>query len=152
MHALVAIAAVALASPLCAPAEDPGRIYVYAQRLTAADSWLPVSCGGSVVAALKQGMFFAINVPPGRHALTPGTGVPAFVEVRSGGEVFVRLDWNFEVGRRPIPVLTAVRPDQAHKQMVYLSYVNPRKVLSNSVPTTDPREPAQLRLKGRGVQ
>lgn len=109
-------------------------------------------CGGVVVAELKQGMLFAIDVPPGRHSLSTETGVSTFVDVHSGEEAFVRLDWNYQVGRPPIPVLGAVRPDRARKEMMYLSYINANKVLSNSVPKTDPREPTQLRLKRRPEQ
>jgi hypothetical protein len=147
-RALVAIAAIAMA----APAEHSARIYVYAQRLTAARSWLPIACGGSAVAELKQGMFFAIDVPPGRHALSTETGVPAFVDVHAGEEAFVRLDWSYQEGRPPVPVLAAVPPDQARKEMMYLSYIDAKRALSPSVPRTDPREPAQLRLKRREAQ
>ena len=63
---------------------------------------------------------------------------------------FARLDWDFEVGRSPIPVLSAVRPDQALKEMKYLSYIHAGKVFSGSVPKSDPREPDQPRLKSRG--
>ena len=135
-----------------AQAEDPGRIYVYAQRLTAARSWLPISCGGAVVAELKRGMLFAINALPSRYTLNTESGVPAFVDVRSGEESVVRLDWNFEVGRPAVPELHAVRPDQGRKEMKFLSYINANKVLSSSVSKTDPREPQQLRLKTRDEQ
>jgi hypothetical protein len=130
-------------------AEDFGRIYVYAQRLTPARSWIPISCGGAVAAELKRGMFFAINVAPGRSVLSLEEGVPAFAEVRSGEDSFVRLDWHFEVGRPPIAVLSVVRADQARKEMMFLSYINAKKVRSTSVSKTDPREPAQLQLKRR---
>jgi len=97
-------------------------------------------------------MFFAINVPPGRYALSAEASVPAFVDVRSGEESFVRLDWNFELGRPAIPVIDNVRPLPARKEMMYLSYINAKKVLSSSVPKTDPHEPPQLRLKRRDEQ
>jgi hypothetical protein len=92
-------------------------------------------------------MFFAIDVPPGRHSLGTEAGVPTFIDVHSGEEAFVRLNWNYQVGRPPIPVLGAVRPDRARKEMKYLSYINTKKVLSASVPKTDPREPTELQLK-----
>jgi hypothetical protein len=149
---LATITAVALTVPSSAPAEDPGRIYVYAQRQTAARSWLPISCDGAVVAELKRGTLFAMNVPPGRHTLSTETGVPAFVDVHSGEESFVRLDWSFEVGRSAIPVLNTVRPDQARKEMRFLSYIRANKVHASLVPRTDPREPPPLRLKKRGEQ
>jgi hypothetical protein len=143
-RAFLILAAAALLPPL-----ESGRVYVYAQRLTEAGSWLPVACGGSVVAELKQGYLFALNLPPGRHVLTAGDGVPLSVEIPAGQEVFVRLDWNYQVGRRPIPVFSAVPPEQARKQMVYLSYIPPKKALSRSVPATDPRDPAPPQLKTR---
>jgi len=82
--------------------------------------------------------------------LSTVTGVPAVVELHSGEKTFVRLDWNFEVGRSPIPVLSTVRPDQALKEMKYLSYIHAGRVFSGSVPKSDPREPDQPRLKSRG--
>jgi hypothetical protein len=66
--------------------------------------------------------------------------------------VFVRLDWNYEVGRPPIPVLHVVHSDQARREMRYLSYINSKKALANSVPKTDPREPTPLQLKRRTEQ
>ena len=145
-----AVTAIAFVSPSSTRAENSGQIYVYAERLTAARSWLPISCDGAVVASLKRGTLFAINATPGRHTLSTVTGVPAFVEVRSDEKTFVRLDWNFEVGRSPIPVLSAVRPDQALKEMKYLSYIHAGRVFSGSVPKSDPREPDEPRLKSRG--
>jgi hypothetical protein len=73
-------------------AADSARVYVYARWETPARSWLPISCDGEVVAKLKQGTLFAIDVTPGRHNLGSDRGVPVFVDVRSGDEVFVRLD------------------------------------------------------------
>jgi hypothetical protein len=130
-------------------AADHARIYVYAQRQTAARSWLPITCDGSVVAELKQGRFFAIDVPPGRHSLGTGQGVPGFLEAAAGGESFVRLNWHYETGRPPIPVLSAIAPDRAHAEMKFLSYIDTRKALSASVSKTDPRGPPELQLKRR---
>ncbi len=118
---ITAIEAIALVAPLSAPAEDFGRIYVCAQRQTAARSWLPISCGSAVVAELRRGAFFAINVAPGRHTLGSEKGIPVFVDIRSGEESFVRLDWNHKIGRPAIPVLSKVRPTEARREMMYLS-------------------------------
>jgi hypothetical protein len=137
------------AAPSSKPAGDNGRIYVYAQRPSAARSWLPITCGGVAVAELKQGMFFAINLPSGRHTLRAAMGVPASVDVHPGEEVFVRLDWSYQVGRPPIPELHVVRPERAREEMRFLGYIKAKKVLSLSVPMTDPREHAPLRLKQR---
>lgn len=139
---------VALAAP-CITAEDFGRIFVYAQRLTPARSWISISYGGAAAADVKRGMFFAINAAPGRSVLSLEEGVPAFVEVHSGEDAFVRLDWHFEAGRPPIAVLSVVRPDQARKEMKFLSYIDAKRVRSTAVAKTDPREPPQLQLKRR---
>ncbi|HVX65789.1 MAG TPA: hypothetical protein VHA11_04260 [Bryobacteraceae bacterium] len=143
------IAAILMAVPFSAQAGAVGRIYVYAQRPTPARSWLPIFCGGAVVAEMKRGTVVAINVPPGRHTLSTQTGVPVSVEVRSGEESFVRLDWHFEEGHAPIPVLSVVSSERARREMKYLSYIDATRVLSASVPKTDPREPASLRLHTR---
>jgi hypothetical protein len=82
------IAAIALLAPLSAPAEDSARIYVYA--LTPGHAWLPISCGGSVVAKLKVDAFFAMNIAPGRYTLTAEKGMLAVVDVRSGEGIFIR--------------------------------------------------------------
>ena len=139
--------AIALLAPLSAPAEDSARIYVYG--LTPGHSWLPISCGGAVVAKLKADAFFAMNVAPGRYTLTAEKGMPAVVDVRSGEETFISLDWHLELGRPAVPELHSVRPDQARKEMRSLSYIDAGKVLSNSVSKTDPRESPPRRLKTR---
>jgi hypothetical protein len=146
---ITVIGAISLIILLSAEAEDSARIYVYAQRQTAASSWLPISCGNAVVAELKRGTFFAITVAPGRYSFGIERGMPTIIEVGPGEESFVRLDWNFGMNRPPIPELHAVRPDQARTDMKYLSYINANKVLSGSVAQTDPREPVPLRLKRR---
>jgi hypothetical protein len=130
-------------------AAPPARIYVYAQRLTDARAWLPISCGGAVMAQLKRGTFFAINVTPGRYTLSIENGLPAFIDVRAGEESFVRLDWDIGIDRPAIPVLGGVNAAQARKEMKYLSYIKANRVLSSLVPKTDPTETPPLRLKTR---
>ncbi len=137
------------AVPFPAPAAHAGRIYVYAPRETAARSWLGITCGGLVVAELRRGILFAIDVPPGRQTLSTEEGVPISVELRAGEEAFVRLDWNYEVGRPPIPVLSVVPSKQARRQMQYLSYISGKHVRSRLVSKTDPREPEPLEFKRR---
>jgi hypothetical protein len=89
-------------------------------------------------------MFFANDVPPGRHSL--GT---ASIQVRR-----LSFAWIGTIKSAVLPFLAlgAVRPDRARKEMMYLSYINGKKVLSTSVPKTDPREPTELRLKRRPEQ
>jgi len=146
---IAVISTIALATALPMLAEDSARIYVYAQRDTAARSWRSISCNGVVVAELKRGTFFAINVEPGRYTLLVEQGVPLTVDVRSGEESFVRLDWSYGIDRSPIPVLSKIYDAGAQREMRYLSYVAPKRVHSNQVPKTDPGEPHQPHLHTR---
>lgn len=143
------IALITLLTSASGVADGPARIYVYADRNTVARSWRPISCDGTVVAKLKRGTFFAINVAPGRHVLSDGKSVPAIIDVRSGEETFVRLDWVFLEGEPATPVFSKVAASVAARDMIYLPYIDANKVLSISVSKTDPRTPPQLRLKTR---
>jgi hypothetical protein len=146
----IAIIAVVTLLPLyAARAEGLARVYVYAQRETPARSWLAISCDKTVIAKLKRGRFFAVNVAPGRHILSEEKGIPVFVDARSGEESFVRLDWHIKVGEPAIPVLEVVAPTYAREEMMYLTYIDIGKVLSRSVAKADPRELPQMRLKRR---
>ena len=78
------VSVVVVATALSLQAGDATRIYVYAQRDTPAHSWLRISCGDIVVAELKQGTFFAINVEPGRYTLFVENGAPVSVDANSG--------------------------------------------------------------------
>jgi hypothetical protein len=70
--------------------------------------------------------------------------------VRTGSEAFVRVAWrNGERGGPLLPVWDAVPPSVASRDMMYLTYIDTDKVLSKSVPTTDPRKLPQLQLKRR---
>src|SRR3989442_752208 len=146
----IGIIAVVTMTPLrSARAEGPTRVYVYAQQETPARSWIPISRDGTVVAKLKRGTFFAVNVAPGRHMLSDERGVPVFVDARSGEESFVRLYWHFEVDNPVISLLQVVPPSQARKEMMYLTYIDAGKILSKSVPKKDPREIPRTRLRRR---
>jgi hypothetical protein len=139
-----------LASALSLVPEDATRIYVYAQRDTAARSWIAISCGSAVVAELKQGTFFAINVAPGAYTLLVDKGVPLSIEAPPGEESFVRLDWNYGIDRPPIPTLVKVPQSEARKEMKFLSYIGIKRVHSSLVPKTDPSSPVQPQLRRRG--
>jgi hypothetical protein len=145
---MVPVAISLLAALLFAQAEPLGRIYVYAQVETPARSWLPISCDNAVVAKVKRGRFFAVDVVSGRHVLSMAKTVPVFVDVRPGEESFVGLGWQMEVGRPPLPVLQAVQPSHAHTEMIDLAYIDSNKALSKSVPRIDPRRPPQLKSRG----
>jgi hypothetical protein len=137
---------------LAGSAETSARIYVYAQRDTAARSWTPVSSGGAVIAELKRGTFFAIDVAPGRYSLDVQNGASLIIEARPDEESFIRLDWIYEVGQRPVLTLSRIPASVARNEMRFLSYVSPGKVHSSSVPKTDPREPQTRQLKTRDGQ
>jgi hypothetical protein len=134
--------------PRLAWSGELARIYVYVQQETPARSWFPVSCDGAVVAEIKRGKFFAINVAPGRHMLSEEKGVPTFVDARSGRDSFIRLNWHVEVGQPAIPVWEIVAPSSARKDMLDLTYIDVGRVLSKSVPKKDPRGPPHLTRRG----
>ena len=110
-----------LLTSFSALAAGSGRIFIYAQRSTAAHSWLTITCDDTVLAKIRRGFFFAFDVPPGRHTLSVEHGVPAIIDVRSNVESYVRLDWEMEVGRAPVPVLSTVAPPSARAEMRFLS-------------------------------
>jgi hypothetical protein len=149
-HAFTSVVPIAaLASALALPPQDATRIYVYAQRDTAARSWIAISCGGAVVAELKRGTFFAINVAPAAYTLFVDKGVPLSIDAHPGEESFVRLDWRYGMDRPPIPVLAKVRQSEARKEMKFLSYISAKRVHSSLVPKTDPSPPIQPQLRRR---
>src|SRR4051794_11939256 len=90
---------IAMAWAAAWPADGASQIYVYAQRDTAARSWIAISCGNTLVAELKQGTYFVINKPPGQYLLFVENGVPVSIDTRSGGHSFIRLNWSYGVGR-----------------------------------------------------
>lgn len=145
---IIIVAALSLIVPRLARAEDPARIYVYVQRETPVRSWFPVSCDGIVVAEIKRGRLFAINVGPGRHMLSEEKGVPAFVDASAGRDSFIRLNWHIEVGQPAIPVWEIVAPSNARRDMLDLTYIDVGRVLSKSVPKKDPRGPPRLIRRG----
>ena len=93
-----------------------------------------------------------MDLAPGRYTVGTKIGVPAFIEVRSGEEAFLRLGWNYQVGRPPIPVMETVPPERAREEMKFLGYIKAAKVLSRSVAARDPRSPEPLQLKRRPPQ
>jgi hypothetical protein len=129
--------------------DDTARVYVYARRETAARSWLSISVGDVVVAEVKQGLFFAISLAPGRHTLSVVGGLPLPIDVGSGEKSFVRLDWNYGMDRGPIANLSRVRQSEAATEMRYLSYIPTKRVHSTFVPKTDPSEPLEPQLHTR---
>jgi hypothetical protein len=135
---------VSLAHLPAAWAQSSARIYVYVQSEAAASSWFPISCDGTVVAKIKRGRLFAVNVAPGRHILSDEKGVPVVVDARKGEESFVHIDWRYEVGGPTISVLQTATPAEAQSEMIHLRYIDAGEVFSKAVPKTDPRKPPRL--------
>jgi len=147
---LLVTASLGVASASPPPAENySARIYVYARRDTAAHHWLPVSCGGVVVADIKQGTFFVLNVKPGRYVLSLEAGVPIVIQADSAAASFVRLGWSYGIDRALIPVFSKVPEKQARPEMNFLSYISPKQVHSTQVPGHDPDPPVEPRLHSR---
>jgi hypothetical protein len=96
MMTIAPLLLLALLSAEVTQSQEPAQIFVYAQRETSVRSWQPIWCDGTLVARIKRGGFFVINVAPGRHVLQQSKGVPAFVEAGSGDEKFVRLGFQIE--------------------------------------------------------
>jgi hypothetical protein len=128
-------------------ADDLSRVFVYAQRETPARSWTPVGCDGENIAEVKRGFFFSVTLRPGRHLLSLEGGVPISIDVRSGVETFVRVDWNYDVRRPPIPVLSSVDEERAKTEMRFLSYVETKRIHSLAISKTDPRPTVSPQLK-----
>ena len=131
-------------------AEEPARVYVYAQSQSEANRWLSVFCDGAVVAELKRGTFFAITLPSGRHAFTVKDGVPIVLEASAGQDAFIRLNWNHALNRPPIPVLAQVPQDKARTEMRLLGYISANRIHSDRVAKADPCPAVPLELKHRG--
>ena len=143
--------AVALAALLLWPAssraEEAGTVYVYAKADSATRSWTAVSVDGAPAAMLKQGRFFAAEVPAGERIVTVPSGIPLVVEVAAGREVFVRLGWRRTAGAAAIPAFSRVHDDLARKELVHLRIVDAGRILSDSVYDDDRRKRPELRTR-----
>jgi hypothetical protein len=148
LHGLLGVVAVTV--PAARADTDGARIYVYAQRLTEARSWLAISVGQTRVAQITRGTFFAVDVPPGQHSVSLENGVPAILRASPGGECYVRLDWSLHINRRPVPALSVVPHEQARREIRFLTYIEGRRIVSPAVLRADPRTTEDARLKRRG--
>jgi hypothetical protein len=146
---LLVVCLVAANASLLSAENRSARIYVYARRDTAARRWLAISCGNAVVAEIKQGTFFAVDLEPGQYVLSLERGVPIVIDAHSSEASFVRLDWHYGMERAPIPVLSKAPEKQARKEMKFLIYISPRQVHSSLVPRSDPDPPVEPRLHTR---
>lgn len=128
-------------------AEEAQHVYVYAKAGSDARSWLTAAWDGEPVAEFKQGTFFAIRAEPGRHSIAVEGGIPAFVEIQPGLDVYLRLGWPRQQGSAPIPAFHEVRPEHARKEMVNLRYVDSKRIFSDQVAKADPRGRPKLRMR-----
>lgn len=127
-----------------------GQIYVYSKWESPERKWVNIACDDEIVAKVKAGRFFVMNLPPGRHAVSAGDGIPVFVEARSGEKSFLRMGREVD-GQTVMLVLTKMDSAEAGKEMVHLAYIDVSKALSSSVLKKDPRDLRQQpQLKTRG--
>jgi hypothetical protein len=134
-------------------AEHLTEIFIYASWEYPARPWVPVSCDGTLVAKVKPGRFFAINVGPGKHMLTQNDGIPLVVNAHPGQQMFVHLGQEVSdepSGKVVLPVLQAVAPEEARKEIIHLVYVDSDRLYSSAVSRQDPTQPSPPRLKQRG--
>lgn len=130
--------------------EEPlGQVYVYAMWESPVRRWVDIACDDEIVAKLKAGRFFVMNLPPGRHAVSERDGLPVFIEVRSGEKSFLRVGREVD-GQTVMPVLSKMGSTAAEKELAHLAYIDAAKALANSVPKEDPRVLRQQQLKTRG--
>lgn len=94
--------------------------------------------------------FFAIDVAVGRHILSSDADVPAFIDIGGGDESFVRLSWPQKIGP-PTLVLEKAPAVVARKEVRFVVYIDPKEVVSTSVPKTDPRVTQEPHFKQREV-
>jgi hypothetical protein len=152
LHPSIARMTVFILSTQLVAVDDLSRVFVYAQRETPARSWMPVGCDGQNIAEVKRGFFFSANLRPGRHLLSLEDGVPISIDVRPGAETYVRVDWNYDIRRSPIPVLSSVVEERAKKEIRFLSYVETKRIHSLTVSKADPRPFVSPQLKTRQPQ
>lgn len=131
---------------------ETGRVFVYANELTEASKWMLVSCQGEPAAEVKAGRVFALELEPGRYALSVKRGVPVNVEIQRGRAAFVRVDWNFGTAGAPTPILRLMRPESGQDESRPLFYIEPKRAYSASVLKQDPRPPADQNLRTRAPQ
>jgi hypothetical protein len=79
------------------PGTDFARVYVYVKIDAVVRSWRQVLCDGALVAEVKRGKFFVLNLASGKHTLSDTDGIPVSLDVRSGKDYFVRLERSFIV-------------------------------------------------------
>jgi len=148
----VRLAPIAFLVFLCNPSarsQSLATLYVYVDHHTEAKSWRPIFCDSVLVAKLKQGTFFEVNLPPGQDVLSDGKGTPAIIDATAAKPKFIRLSWVYQFGQPPTSVLEVVKENEAQRDMKFLVYIDRNKALAPSVSKTDPRPAPELHLKTR---
>jgi len=133
-------------------AEDSARIFVYADWDSPQKSYVPVYFDGVLIAEIKRGRFFAINVLPGQHILIAGEGVPEPVNAKQGKEFFVRLEQDVELsasGKTAMLALSVKTTAQGKTEIGHLVYLDSGKIYSKLVSRGDPSLLEQPTLQKR---
>jgi hypothetical protein len=130
-------------------AEEPAWVIVYAQSGMSARSWFPIAVGEGVAAELKRGHYFVLELAPGNYTLRPAKGIPLALRLRTKEEIYVRLERQFEAGQAPVPALVRVGREQARKEMLFLNYVERKRLHASAALPADPRKEEKLELKVR---
>jgi hypothetical protein len=149
---IISVAVIGLALVPLLAAEDSAQIFVYLPWDSLQHSRLKISFDDVYVADVQPGRFFVINTNPGQHVLVADEGIPAVVEAHAERKCFVRVARQIEFGpsgKTDIPALEVVPSEDAHRDIVNLVYVNPKKIFSTAVSKEDPFLHQRPKLKTR---
>src|SRR5262245_16787724 len=105
---VLSVAGIGLSLLILLAAGNTAKIVVYAPWDSPQRSRVAISFDDVRVAEVQPGKFFVINAEPGRHLLMAGDSVPTVVQASAGGELFVRVERQIEIGpsgKTDIPVL-----------------------------------------------
>lgn len=121
LFALLALLAFSAHGQTQPASKTPGTVYIYRYRLTVGTSVHPtVSCDTFEAAKIQNGRYYAMKTAPGRHNITMSGSPGITLDVESGKDYFVRIDYgpnaSFGVGG----TLILVPPDQGRADMLRL--------------------------------
>ena len=137
------------------PTKPAIQVFMFADREAPPRSWVPISCDGTVVAKIKQGKFFTINLTPGKHVFSQGDGIPLFVDIHKGEQLFIQLERQTRAdasGKSDVTALVEVDPTWARKILAYLTYIDTDKRFSPAVLMEDPTVSSRPQLKQRDAR
>jgi hypothetical protein len=107
-----------LSSAVSAQVKNPATVHIYRYRLSVGQAKHPtVSCDAFPIAKMQNGRIYTMKVSAGRHVFSTSddpTGIQ--VDIASGNEYFVRIDYppNVTYAERAIAVLVA--PEQGRME------------------------------------